>query len=203
MLVLARYGKCARIKNKNKTFVMPVLGEESKMQQEIITPATEEQELPEFLSSVNSLFPLEIQTHPQVINWDTLEWTPMSPLSPNTQDMYLISSTLHQDWFPVSPVSPTFDKLEEINPPMPKCRKAPKESLFYCDYAGCGRGFATRYRMKSHRISHGSERPNGCKCGKTFARYHDLLRHVRNIHKVGNERVGEYIVKAAQTPYYK
>ncbi|KAI8924538.1 hypothetical protein BC831DRAFT_465235 [Entophlyctis helioformis] len=47
----------------------------------------------------------------------------------------------------------------------------------------CDKVFAKPYSLKSHLVVHMSTRPHVCEdCGHSFARRHDMLRHIRTIH---------------------
>ncbi|KAI8615131.1 hypothetical protein BC830DRAFT_1124132 [Chytriomyces sp. MP71] len=54
-----------------------------------------------------------------------------------------------------------------------------------CPSRGCGKAFASLSHMHSHLRSHGAVREFICKqCPKSFARRHDLNRHVNSVHSV-------------------
>ncbi|KAJ3109125.1 Zinc finger protein zfpm1 [Phlyctochytrium bullatum] len=59
---------------------------------------------------------------------------------------------------------------------------------FICAYPGCGRSFSKPYSLKTHMISHSGNKPHKCLyCSASFARKHDMLRHVRTVH--GNRKL--------------
>ncbi|KAJ3383346.1 hypothetical protein HDU92_004247 [Lobulomyces angularis] len=54
---------------------------------------------------------------------------------------------------------------------------------FQCTFPGCSKSFTKNTALKSHTISHSTEKKHVCPCGSAFLRLHDLKRHKQNIHK--------------------
>ena len=63
------------------------------------------------------------------------------------------------------------------------------EKPFVCNVDGCDASFSRMFNLKSHMVSHNTAKPHVCElnCGSSFARRHDLLRHMRNIHAEGRK----------------
>ncbi|KAJ3102866.1 hypothetical protein HDU97_000249 [Phlyctochytrium planicorne] len=54
---------------------------------------------------------------------------------------------------------------------------------FACPVPNCGKVFMKLYSMKIHMITHSTEKPHQCLfCTVSFARKHDLVRHMRTLH---------------------
>ncbi|KAJ2828679.1 hypothetical protein FBU31_002861, partial [Coemansia sp. 'formosensis'] len=63
-----------------------------------------------------------------------------------------------------------------------RCKSAAKTDgkrvEFQCTYLGCGKAFARRCNLTSHKLTHTEERPYLCDlCEQRFSRNHDLKRH--------------------------
>ncbi|KAJ2817339.1 hypothetical protein GGI24_005428 [Coemansia furcata] len=63
-----------------------------------------------------------------------------------------------------------------------RCKSAAKTDgkcvEFQCTYLGCGKAFARRCNLTSHKLTHTEERPYPCDlCEQRFSRNHDLKRH--------------------------
>ncbi|KAI8907740.1 hypothetical protein DFJ77DRAFT_513841 [Powellomyces hirtus] len=58
------------------------------------------------------------------------------------------------------------------------------KKLFRCAYPGCGKVCNRLYNLKSHVLVHSNTRPFQCEhCSMSFARRHDLQRHLRSTHQ--------------------
>ena len=70
--------------------------------------------------------------------------------------------------------------------PTPIATPSPEvQKEFKCDFDGCSAVFVRLYNLKSHKLCHSSARDHQCEfCSFSFGRKHDLLRHVRNIHRI-------------------
>ncbi|KAG0229840.1 hypothetical protein BGX31_006055 [Mortierella sp. GBA43] len=57
--------------------------------------------------------------------------------------------------------------------------KKPK-ARYVCHYPNCHRTFSRPFNLKSHGLTHETQRPHACdQCPKTFARVHDRDRHMK------------------------
>ncbi|KAJ3133937.1 Metallothionein expression activator [Physocladia obscura] len=75
--------------------------------------------------------------------------------------------------------SPSASPSSPLTPPSTS-RQA---KIFACPFVGCDKTFPRAYNLKSHTYCHSGERPHKCgTCGSSFARKHDLQRHVRTLH---------------------
>ncbi|KAI8846319.1 hypothetical protein BC829DRAFT_270038 [Chytridium lagenaria] len=75
---------------------------------------------------------------------------------------------------PSAPNSPVIGSGEKVE----------RKNTFVCTFPDCDKSFSKAYSLKTHHISHSNQRPFCCLfcTGKSFARKHDLLRHVRTVH---------------------
>ncbi|KAI8618270.1 hypothetical protein BC830DRAFT_1109826 [Chytriomyces sp. MP71] len=61
-----------------------------------------------------------------------------------------------------------------------------KKGSYECEYPGCVRAFKKPCLLKSHALTHSGEKPYACgQCDQAFIRNHDLKRHERSVHNVG------------------
>ncbi|KAI8622368.1 hypothetical protein BC830DRAFT_1162987 [Chytriomyces sp. MP71] len=61
-----------------------------------------------------------------------------------------------------------------------------KKGSYECEYPGCTRAFKKPCLLKSHALTHSGEKPYICgQCDQAFIRNHDLKRHERSVHSVG------------------
>ncbi|KAJ3103364.1 Metallothionein expression activator [Phlyctochytrium planicorne] len=77
-----------------------------------------------------------------------------------------------------------------LSPPAPATpvRRRRKSLELPCPFEGCNRTFPRRYNLRSHLLCHSTEKPNVCgTCGASFARKHDLSRHMRTLHNKRRE----------------
>ncbi|KAI8841204.1 hypothetical protein BJ741DRAFT_20670 [Chytriomyces cf. hyalinus JEL632] len=60
------------------------------------------------------------------------------------------------------------------------------EQVFRCSVRSCKKGFKKASLLKAHHKTHVSNKPYDCEyCKNSFARNHDLKRHVRSVHGIG------------------
>ncbi|KAF9965323.1 hypothetical protein BGZ70_005036 [Mortierella alpina] len=68
------------------------------------------------------------------------------------------------------------EEAEEEGQPL-----AQEKRIFVCKLNNCNRKFSRHYNLKSHKFTHGDQRPHAClHCPKTFARVHDRDRHMNS-----------------------
>ncbi|CAO3568138.1 unnamed protein product [Mortierella alpina] len=80
------------------------------------------------------------------------------------------------------------DDKEEEEEEGPKPLSQEKR-IFVCKLNNCNRKFSRHYNLKSHKFTHGDQRPHACQhCPKTFARVHDRDRHM-NSHRTEKPHV--------------
>ncbi|KAJ3079959.1 Metallothionein expression activator [Quaeritorhiza haematococci] len=77
-----------------------------------------------------------------------------------------------------SPSSPNASNAESKDTETTENKKP-----FTCPHPGCERSFPRYYNLKSHMLCHSDQRPHVCTaCKASFARKHDLQRHIRTLH---------------------
>ncbi|KAJ3264159.1 hypothetical protein HDU77_009138 [Chytriomyces hyalinus] len=60
------------------------------------------------------------------------------------------------------------------------------EQVFRCSVRSCKKAFKKASLLKAHHKTHVSNKPYDCEyCKNSFARNHDLKRHVRSVHGIG------------------
>ncbi|KAJ3193687.1 hypothetical protein HDU67_005016 [Dinochytrium kinnereticum] len=65
----------------------------------------------------------------------------------------------------------------------PTRKRASASSPYQCPFEGCTRTFTRKSHLISHSVTHTGSRDFVCKrCGRTFARGHDLQRHMKTAH---------------------
>lgn len=80
------------------------------------------------------------------------------------------------------------DYLREISSSSHVVNPDGRSYKYTCPWPGCMKEFGSFSDLASHYIGHTKERPHACmKCNASFARKHDLNRHVRVAHKQGQK----------------
>jgi hypothetical protein len=136
----------------------------------------------------------------------------LSPYSPGFFGNNFVMPPVLQ---PSSPLTPLYtltdvaaqESTKSFHCKDPYAKSGDEAEEFACPRSDCKKVFTSKYRLKSHSVSHSNRRPYQwylhflmplSRCLKAFSRYHDILRHVRNIHKVDKLNVGDWIEKRAE-----